>query len=75
MKSGELVFAMSGWTICKDGEKFFICKTWTGKQDWSRPYKTLTSACNAIARHLEREWTERAARQTAFHGRYKKKAA
>jgi hypothetical protein len=35
----------------------------------------LTAACNAIARHLEREWTERNGRKVKFDRRLKRKAA
>jgi hypothetical protein len=77
MHNGELVFSLASWTIKQEGEKFFIAKTqhWNGKHEWSRSYKTLTQAANAIARHHEREWAERVARQARFQRRFKKKAA
>jgi hypothetical protein len=73
----ETVYALASWTIRQDGEKFFIAKTqhWNGKHEWSKPYRSLTQAANAIARHIEREWHERKARQERFSKRVKRRAA
>ena len=77
MKNGELVFALASWTVRHEGEKFFIAKTqhWNGKHGWGKSYTSLTLACNAIARNLEREWSERNARKVRFDRRLKRKAA
>ena len=77
MKNGEIVFALASWTIRQAGDKYFIARTrhWTGKHEWSRPYTSLTLACNAIARNLEREWAQRNARKVKFDRRFKRKAA
>lgn len=54
------VFALKGFTIKTEREKFFISPT--GRNIWSGPYKNLHHATTAIARKLSREFTERAAR-------------
>ena len=73
----EIVYALSGYTIRVDHGKFFIAKTalWGGSHQWGKGYGSLTQATNAIARHLEREWSERKARNDKQHRRLKRKAA
>ena len=75
MRDGEIVLTLASWAVKQDGDKFYVAKSWTGKHDWSKPYKSLTQACNAIARHLEREWTKRRTRQEQFSQRFPKKKA
>ena len=73
----EIVYALSAFTKKEDPGKFFIAKTalWGGPHQWSKGYGSLTQATNAIARHLEREWSERKARNDKQHRRLKRKAA
>ena len=77
MENGEVVFSLVSWTIKRENNKFYVARTqhWVGKHEWSRPYTSLTLACNAIARNLEREFATRAARKTKFDRRFKRKAA
>ena len=59
----EIVYALSAFTIKEDHGKFFIAKTVL----WGGSHHT-----NAIARHLEREWSEREPRQVRFANRFKR---
>ena len=63
----EIVHALSGYTIKEDHGKFYIAKTalWGASYTWSKSYSSLTQATNAIARHLEREFSERNGRLRA----------
>ena len=72
-----IVYALSGYTIREDHGKFFVAKTalWGGSHQWSTSYGSLTQAANAVARHLEREWSERKARNDKQHRRRRRKAA
>ena len=62
------VFALRAWTI-KVNEKgqYFISPTacFDDKHRWSRPYRTLQHATNAIARKLQHEFLEREKRRAA----------
>ena len=58
--SQSRVFALKGFTIKSEHDKFFVSPT--GYADWSGPYKSLRHATTAIARKLAREFTERNAR-------------
>jgi hypothetical protein len=73
----EVVYALSGYTIKEDHGRYFITKTalWGASHQWSKAYGSLTQATNAIARHLEREWTDRKTRREKQHRRLKPKAA
>ena len=75
--TGEIVYALSSYTIKEDHGKFFIAKTalWGGSHHWSKGYGSLTQATNAIARHIQKEWSERKARNDKQHRRLKRKAA
>jgi hypothetical protein len=65
MSTGEpIVFALSSYTIKQDGNQFFVSKTWE-RSSWSKPYSSLRHACTAIARNLQREWTEREQRRAS----------
>jgi len=60
LQSLNLLFGLKSWTIRHYKGKYYISPTaCEGKHKWGRGYKSLRHACNAIARHLEREWTER----------------
>jgi hypothetical protein len=63
------LFALKAWTIKKQGEKYYISPTATfdDKTRWSKGYDSLQSACQAIARKLAEEWTEREVRRRSFH--------
>lgn len=69
MKNGKPkpIYALSAWTVLERHGKYYIARTasWNCEYEWSKPYASLTRACAAIARHLEREWRERHQRQTA----------
>lgn len=54
------VFALKGFTIKNEGEKFFVSPT--GRNTWAGPYKSLHHATTAIARKLAREFTQRTGR-------------
>jgi hypothetical protein len=54
------VFALRGYTVKCDGDKFFVSPT--GLNQWAGPYKSLHHATTAIARKLTREFTERSER-------------
>jgi hypothetical protein len=41
----------------------------TGMNTWAGPYRSLQHATNAIARKLQKEFTERNAKLEAFHAR------
>jgi hypothetical protein len=73
----EIVYALSGYKIKEDHGRYYIAKTalWGVSHQWSKAYRSLTQATNAIARHLEREWTERKLRREKQHRRLKGKAA
>ena len=77
MQTGEVAFGLASWTIKREHDKFYVARTqhWVGKHEWSRPYASLTLACNAIARNLEREFATRAARKNKFDRRIRRKAA
>ena len=62
----QYVCACASWTIKLDQGKYRICKT--GSNAYGKTYDSLTKAVTAIARHLEREFTERKARIDSFHG-------
>ena len=63
------VFALKAWTIKESGGKYFISATgrFEDKPQWGKGYKSLQSACSAVARKLAEEWAERNARRCKFH--------
>ena len=63
------LFALKGWSIKKQDEKFFISPTaaFDDKSAWSRGYSSLQAACQAIARKLAEEWAARNERRRKFH--------
>lgn len=63
MDSDAGVFALTAWSIKTDGTTFQIARTWHGKPRWSKPYKSLRAATQAVARKLAEELTERLARR------------
>ena len=66
--SKERVFALKGWTIKTENGKFFVAPTYDQRK-YAGPYKSLQHATSAIARKLQKEFTERNAKLEAFHGR------
>ena len=60
------VFALKAYTVKLNGGHYYIAETarFDGKHQWSKSYKTLRHAITAIARKLEREWSERHKRLT-----------
>jgi len=70
------IYALRAWTIKERGDKFVIAPTasFDDKARWSKPYASLQSATQAIARKLAEEWRERDERRRTFHG-IKKDAA
>lgn len=63
MDSDAGIFALTAWSIKTDGTTFQIARTWHGKPRWSKSYKSLRAATQAIARKLAEELTERLARR------------
>ena len=61
------VFALKGFTIKSDGDRFFISPT--GRDAWSGPHKSLQHATTAIARKLSHEFVERNARLERWKAR------
>jgi hypothetical protein len=51
------VFALKGYTVKCEGDKFFVSPT--GLNQWAGPYKSLHHATTAIARKLSREYADR----------------
>lgn len=59
--SRERIYALRGFTVKVEGEKFFIAPTiaFQNKLDWKGPYKSLQHATTAIARRLQAEFAKR----------------
>lgn len=55
------VFRLRPYTIRKFKDKFYV-STDDHPKDWGKSYNSLRQAAIAIARKLEREWSERASR-------------
>ena len=58
LKALDPVFRLHAWTVHKHKGQFYISKA-DRPTNWGRAYSSLTRACNAIARKIEREWTQR----------------
>lgn len=52
------IYALESWTVRKLRRGWFIKRTHTADK-WRGPYRTETSACLTIARHLLRELVRR----------------
>jgi hypothetical protein len=63
------LFALKGWTIKMQNDKFYIAPTahFDDTARWSNGYASLQSATLAIARKLAEEWRKRDGRRRAFH--------
>ena len=52
------VYALASWTVKSSGRGWFVRKT-DSADEWRGPYRTETSACLIIARHLKKELVKR----------------
>ncbi|KAB2938017.1 MAG: hypothetical protein K8F92_15655 [Hyphomicrobium sp.] len=61
LSSLDHVFRLRAWTVRSHKGKYYV-STEDHPKSWGRAYKTLRAATTAIARHLEREFVDRARR-------------
>ncbi len=54
LDNSSRIYALESWTVEKKRRGWFIKRTHS-TEDWRDPYRTGTSACPMIARHLHRE--------------------
>ena len=57
-RSRARIYALESWTVEKKHRGWFIKRTHVA-DEWRGPYRTQTSACLMIARHLRRELIRR----------------